>query len=206
MSKGTISRRDFIARTGGVFGAAWLGANFPAIAAAANEASRVASGEVAESFRFFTAADAALIDAISSHIIPSEGEGPGAREAKVVVFIDRSMTGFMKSGADGFVAGLQEFARAFKDAYPKEASFAAAETAVQLKFFATQVGSGFFGFVRFLTHVGMFALPSYGGNFQNKGWELIGFEDRHVFHPPFGYYDRDYPGYEAVAARYRKGR
>ena len=204
MSEGTISRRDFLARSGGVFGAAWLAANFPAITAAANIASQVASGEVEESFEFFSPADAALIDAISSHIIPSEGEGPGAREAKVVVFIDRSMTGFMKSGADGFVAGLKGFAQAFADAYPQEASFATADTSVQLEFFATQVSSGFFGFVQFLTHVGMFALPSYGGNFQKKGWELLSFEDRHVFHPPFGHYDRDYPGYEAVAARYRK--
>jgi gluconate 2-dehydrogenase gamma chain len=205
MSKQGISRRDFLAHTGGVFGVAWLGANFPAIAAAANEASRVASGEIEESFEFFSAADAALIDAISALIIPSEGEGPGAREAKVVVFIDRSMTGFMQSGADGFVAGLQGFAQAFADAYPGEASFATAERIVQIEFFATQADSGFFGFVKFLTHVGMFALPSYGGNFQKQGWELIGFEDRHVFQPPFGYYDRDYPGYATIAARYRKG-
>ena len=27
------------------------------------------------------------------------------------------------------------------------------------------------------------------------GWKLIGFEDQHVFEPPFGYYDRDYPGF-----------
>ena len=204
MSNGTISRRDFLSRSGGVFGAAWLAANFPAIAAAANAAHRVASGEVEESFEFFPAADAALIDAICAHIIPSEGAGPGAREAKVVVFIDRAMTGFAKSGADDFVAGLKGFAQAFSDAWPQEASFASAEKSVQQEFFATQVDSGFFGFVRFLTHVGMFALPSYGGNFQKKGWELMGFEDRHVFHPPFGYYDRDYPGFEAIAARYRK--
>ena len=28
-----------------------------------------------------------------------------------------------------------------------------------------------------------------------SGWKLIGFEDRHAFQPPFGYYDRDYPGF-----------
>ncbi len=204
MSKGTISRRDFLARSGGVFGTAWLAANFPAIAAAANAAGRVASGEEEESFEFFSVADGALIDAISSQIIPSEGPGPGAREAKVVVFIDRAMTGFMKSGADGFVVGLQAFAQAFSDAWPQEMSFATAESAIQVEFFATQVDNDFFGLVRFLTHVGMFASPSYGGNFQKKGWQLLSFEDRHVFHPPFGYYDRDYPGFDAVAARYRK--
>ena len=133
MSNGTISRRDFLSRSGGVFGAAWLAANFPAIAAAANAAHRVASGEVEESFEFFPAADAALIDAICAHIIPSEGAGPGAREAKVVVFIDRAMTGFAKSGADDFVAGLKGFAQAFSDAWPQEASFASAEKSVQHK-------------------------------------------------------------------------
>jgi hypothetical protein len=41
----------------------------------------------------------------------------------------------------------------------------------------------------------MFALPGYGGNRDAAGWKLIGFEDRHVFQPPFGHYDRDYPGF-----------
>jgi hypothetical protein len=41
----------------------------------------------------------------------------------------------------------------------------------------------------------MFSLPSYGGNRGGVGWKLIGFEDAHVFQAPFGYYDRDYPGF-----------
>jgi hypothetical protein len=41
----------------------------------------------------------------------------------------------------------------------------------------------------------MFTLPTYGGNRDGVGWKLIGFEDRHTFQPPFGYYDRDYPGF-----------
>jgi len=41
----------------------------------------------------------------------------------------------------------------------------------------------------------MFTLPAYGGNRGGVGWKLIGFEDAHVFQPPFGYYDRGYPGY-----------
>jgi hypothetical protein len=43
--------------------------------------------------------------------------------------------------------------------------------------------------------LGMFAMPTYGGNRNNIGWKLIGFEDAHVFYPPFGYYDRGYPGF-----------
>jgi hypothetical protein len=47
-----------------------------------------------------------------------------------------------------------------------------------------------------LTLVGMFALPKYGGNRDGVGWKLLGFQDQHIFEPPFGYYDRDYPGFK----------
>jgi hypothetical protein len=53
----------------------------------------------------------------------------------------------------------------------------------------------FFNTTRLLTLLGMFSLPEYGGNRDGVGWKLIGFEDAHVFQPPFGYYDRDYPGF-----------
>jgi hypothetical protein len=41
----------------------------------------------------------------------------------------------------------------------------------------------------------MFCSPRYRGNYRETGWKLIGFEDQHVFTPPFGYYDRDYAGF-----------
>jgi hypothetical protein len=50
----------------------------------------------------------------------------------------------------------------------------------------------------------MFALPAYGGNASEQGWQLLGFEDTHAFAPPFGHYDRDYPGFAKVAAAYRR--
>jgi hypothetical protein len=41
----------------------------------------------------------------------------------------------------------------------------------------------------------MFSMPAYGGNRNGAGWRLLGFQDMHVFQPPFGYYDRDYQGF-----------
>jgi gluconate 2-dehydrogenase gamma chain len=204
MSNRTISRRDFLARSGGAFGMAWLGANFPAISAAAAEANRVAGGDDPETYHFFSKTDALLIDAIGSQIVPSAGEGPGAHEARVAVFIDRAMSGFMQGQAERFSKGLGAFKKAFADAYPGGDSFADAGADTRDEFFATQVDSRFFGIVRFLTHLGMCSLPSYGGNFQKMGWALVGFEDRHSFQSPFGYYDKDYPGFAAVAAKYSK--
>ena len=37
--------------------------------------------------------------------------------------------------------------------------------------------------MRMLTLCGMFALPSWGGNRDEAGWKLLGFEDRHAWQP-----------------------
>jgi gluconate 2-dehydrogenase gamma chain len=50
----------------------------------------------------------------------------------------------------------------------------------------------FFGTMRYMTIAGMFSLPEYGGNRDYAGWNLIGFEHKHVWEPPFGFYDADY--------------
>ena len=34
--------------------------------------------------------------------------------------------------------------------------------------------------------------PEYGGSGGEVGNALVGFEDRHVWQPPYGYYDADY--------------
>ena len=44
------------------------------------------------------------------------------------------------------------------------------------------------------------ASPEYGGNRDGVGWRMIGFVDEHAFQPPFGYYDRDYPGFSSPRA------
>ncbi len=46
--------------------------------------------------------------------------------------------------------------------------------------------------LRYLSITGMFALPEYCGNRDLAGYRLIGFEDRHGWTPPFGYYDAHY--------------
>jgi gluconate 2-dehydrogenase gamma chain len=53
-----------------------------------------------------------------------------------------------------------------------------------------------FGFLRFATVVGFFCDPARGGNKDEVGWKLLGFDSTHVFQPPFGYYDQDYPGWQ----------
>ena len=44
----------------------------------------------------------------------------------------------------------------------------------------------------------------FHGNRDGVGWQLIGREREHMFQPPFGYYDKDYPGWRPAAAEPEK--
>ena len=49
----------------------------------------------------------------------------------------------------------------------------------------------FFGTVRFQTVVGTFAHPNWGGNYEGTGYQILGFEQRYIWQPPFGEYDAE---------------
>ena len=68
----------------------------------------------------------------------------------------------------------------------------------QVAFLTLVEHSPFFDTMRTLTILGTLSASQYGGNYAGVGWKLMGFEDQHVFTPPFGYYDLDYPGFHAV--------
>jgi hypothetical protein len=187
-------RRSFLLSGGGVLASSWIAAQWPAIAAAHDHAEQAASIPTPAKYGFFTASEAADVDAISAHIVPS-GDTPGAREAHTVFFIDAAMASFFAGMAPAFRTGLAEFQSTFRSAFPAEASYAAASTERQHEFLLTVDSTPFFERIRMLTLIGMFTSPKYTGNYQQAGWKLIGFEDRHIFTPPFGYYDRDYPGF-----------
>ena len=93
---------------------------------------------------------------------------------------------------------LSRAARRFPGGVPRTVSrrrsFASLTSEQQIEYLKGVDQTPFFNTTRLLTLLGMFSLPAYGGNRDGVGWKLLGFEDGHVFHPPFGYYDRDYPG------------
>ena len=79
--------------------------------------------------------------------------------------------------------------------HPDAASFASLTSAQQIEYLTSVERTPFFDTTRLLTLLGLFSMPEYGGNRNGVGWKLIGFDDQHAFQPPFGYYDRDYPGF-----------
>jgi gluconate 2-dehydrogenase gamma chain len=187
-------RRSFLLSSGGILTSAWIASQWPGISAAHDHAAHAASMPTPTGHEFFSATEAADVEAIAAQIVPS-GATAGAREARVILFIDRSLATFFSDLAPSFREGLGAFQTAFRAAYPGTSSFAAASTEQQHAFLGTVDRTAFFDNVRLLTLLGMFTDPRYAGNYQQRGWKLIGFEDQHAFTPPFGHYDRDYAGF-----------
>ena len=193
------SRRSFLLSGGGFLTSVWIAAHWSSIAAAAHHADAVSADPAPLGYEFLNAADAADIEAISAQIVPS-GATPGAREAHAVYFIDRAMSTFFAAWAHDFRLGLSGFQAKFAAPNPASVSFAKVPPNEQIAYLKTVDGTPFFEIVRTLTLLGMFSSPKYGGNFGGSGWQLMGFVDQHAFTPPFGYYDREYTGFEPYAA------
>ena len=193
MRNDELTRRSFLVALGEALGVAAVGLSWTEVVRAAHEA-HAASQQGGAPATTFTATEAADVEAIAAQIIPSDGT-PGAREAGVVHFIDRALSGFYARLAGDFRSQLAEFQAACRVANPDAPSFAELSPERQIAFLKTVDQTPFFGRVHLLTLLGMFSTPAYGGNLEGLGWKLIGFEDRHVFQPPFGWYDRDYPGF-----------
>ena len=181
-----LSRRGFLKGAG----ALGLGALWPAVLAAAQDAAAAADAEAA--FETLSDEEAADLVAIAAQIFPSDPALPGANEAGVVYFMDSALRTFMAGARESVGAGLEALAARAAAVQPG-ARFARLPGDEQVKLLKAEENSPFFGTVRFLTIAGMFALPVYGGNRNHAGWKMLGFEHRHVWAPPFGHYDAPAP-------------
>jgi len=207
-----LSRRNFLTCAGGAVSAVWLSAHWPAIVAAAEHAHQAAKSASPAKFQFFSPGQAVEIDAITARIIPSD-ETPGAREAGVVYFIDRALTTFANDDQKTYREGIPSLQARLREIFPAAEKFSSATPEQQDKIlhsFDDQAAGGrgiyrasadaspFFETVRVHTIVGFLIDPESGrgGNRDGVGWKLIGRDREHMFQPPFGYYDKDYAGWQ----------
>lgn len=146
-------------------------------------AAEVASAPERERLETLTATEADIADAFLARLIPSDADGPGAREARVLRYIDRALSGELASSRSAYTTGL-----AATDAYARSkfgAGFAvlsAAQQDVVLTDLEQNVATGFspnsrafFDLVREHALQGMFGDPYHGGNAEFIGWDLLGF-------------------------------
>lgn len=192
----SLSRRSFMRASGGIVGGGWLALQLPGLVAIA-EAATIARDSGA-AFLHLSPLEGAGLEAIAARIIPTD-ETPGAREAGVIHFIDQALGEQMADAAGELREGLEDLdARAARSL--EGARFADLEPAAQDALLREIEDTPFFGLMQYLTVAGMFALPSYGGNKDHIGWKLLGFDHRHGWAPPFGFYDAEIMGAPAPAA------
>jgi len=156
-------------------------------------AASVPSSLLSESapYEFLTPDHARLLDVITSHIVPSDGT-PGAREARVLRFIDHSLATIFADFQKDFAETMGEFTEFMSHFRPDGATFLELSPGEQVAALRDleRLKPNVFGPLRDMTMAGMFCHPEHGGNFQKVGWKLIGYVDQYSWAPPFGYYDR----------------
>ena len=180
------SRRAFLAGSGRLAGAGWLALNLPLLLVAGQAAA--AQAETGAAWANISAREAAALAALADQIIPPD-DLPGAAEIGVVQFIDQALGGFMSGESAVLREGLADLDRRALTALADSGGFAGLSFAQQTAVLGDIENSAFFGLMIFLTQCGLFALPAWGGNRDRLGWALLGFDSRHVWQPPFGYYD-----------------
>lgn len=220
MNSGQTARREFLLRSGGAAAAAWLSAQWPSILSAAQHAHQAAKGGGSAHFVVLTPEQARTVEALAAQIIPSD-DLPGAREAGVVYFVDRALHTFAKDTLSQYQKGLAEVNRQATAKYPGVKSFADASAEQQenlmLELTVTlnpqmsgprnrrqAASDDFMQLIWQHTILGFLADPEEGGNREYAGWKVIDRDPAHSFSPPFGYYDRDYPGWQAASAETEK--
>jgi gluconate 2-dehydrogenase gamma chain len=183
-----ISRRELLKRAG-LAGAAAAAVPIEVLATGELAAvpTRVAAqaipARVREPLENITAGEAEVLEAIVARLVPTDATGPGAAEARAAHYIDRALGGALASSRQAYTAGLaalDDYARSSRgapfarlSATDQDATLIDVETGV-----ATGFAGGpadFFNLVRTHTLQGTFGDPSYGGNANFVGWDLIGY-------------------------------
>ena len=185
------SRRSVLVSAVSGLSSIWLATHWPAILAAKEHADNLAEAGRPTTFGFFSPEQAVEVESVAAQIIPKD-DTPGAREAGTIYFIDHILTTFEKDKQATYTQGLKDLRAKTTELFPNVDKFSESKPEQQIQVLKAMEKTTFFVLVRQHTIVGFFANPEYGGNQDKIGWNLIGFEDKFDWQPPFGHYDRDY--------------
>ena len=190
-----VSRREFVAGLTAL-GAVWLAAcGGEQGKSAASDTTAAMPGMTKEAdappqkLVHFSPEDAAELEAMTIRIIPSD-DGPGAKEAGAIFFIDNQLAGFIKDQAPLFAEGLTTVAKAVTAKHGASAKFSTLTAEQQDEVLRGIEKTPFFEALRFATLAGFLALPKYGGNKDYVGWQYVGQAHAYEQKPPFGWYDQ----------------
>lgn len=189
MSEKASSRREFLAMSGGA-GIAVILADVDQV----REALAWAAGHRGQqTYTNLSARQGAVLEAAAARILPSDDGTPGAREAGVIHFIDRSVATFGTGARPALEQCAAELDRRAGEA-DESVTFDTLSPDRQDELLHAIEEEPYFGTLRTYTLIGMFAMPLYGGNRDHVGWTLIGQGQEPMYNPPFGYYDAQVSG------------
>ena len=185
------SRRSVLAGSVAGLSSIWLATHWPGILAAQEHAHAIVKSGGPTRLGFLSPEQAVEIESVAAQIIPKD-DTPGAREAGTIYFIDRALTTFDQDKEAAYTQGLKDLRAKTHELFPDADKFSGLNPTQQVQVLTAMERTAFFAQVRLHTIVGFFANPEYGGNQEKIGWNLIGFEDKFAWEPPFGHYDREY--------------
>jgi gluconate 2-dehydrogenase gamma chain len=176
---GKLSRRQLLTAAGASLLLACRPSSKPAAQHDAGSALDLAGPEA---HVWLSAGGWAMMAAITERILPSD-DGPGAKEANVVRFIDRQLaTPALKPLGEAmkqFIASVQDWEK--RHGTPFHLLDAAAQDRALTALAAGKLDldfdsqAEFFEFLHSLTLEGFLSDPSYGGNRDGVGWAYIAF-------------------------------
>ncbi len=137
-------------------------------------------------WHFFTADEARLVEAISEQIIPADHD-PGAKDAGVVVFIDRQLVGPYQRYQEKYRAGLASVAKTSRQMFAKDFFGLAWNDQTRLlaameagrapkECWTSPAAAEFFHLLRDHSMQGFYGSPRHGGNRNYASYKMLGLE------------------------------
>ena len=178
-----LSRRNLLKGAGLAGAAVASGGAVTQVVGAEGSTESMLQPRSQEALEVLTAAEADTLEAITDRIIPADENGPGAREARAVHYIDRSLASDNAGSRANYAAGLaaiDDYARKLHG-QPFHRLSVELQDNILLTITQGQVpgfnpsGGGFFNMVRSHTIEGTFSDPYYGGNRDFIGWDMLSY-------------------------------
>ena len=184
----SASRRNLL-KGAGVLGAAALGPGRAASIAQVSDPGSPSGTDRAneivarEALEVLTVEEARVLEAVCDRLIPSDGNGPGAREARAAHYIDRSLASHRQQDRARYQQGLSrlnDYSRSTRNKpfheliADQQDSILLALQENKLEGFSESAAS-FFNLLRNHTIEGTFSDPYYGGNRHFVGWDILNY-------------------------------
>jgi hypothetical protein len=185
--KKSFSRRSFLASSAILLGGSCLAIPPGELQAAVQQMASTGDWQVLKP------SEVVGLEALADQIWPGD-DTPGASALGAVRFMDAALGGFMADALPLVQSGVRDLQKRSKALNPSVSGIAQLSSSQQHEVIVAVEQTPFFSTVHTMVLLGLFALPKYGGNRDQGGWTQLGFESRHWWHPPFGYYDARHAG------------